>query len=138
MAPVQLKYDQRILLPFCRNNHILIQTYSDDDGLIWAEPQVIYNVTKSDWKSVALGLPGGLLLQSNRILIPGDYSTGEGHLSSSFVMLNDFNGQIDKWYLCGQMSLGDYYPNELVKIFTHTKRKVGRASPSHPLPDREP
>jgi hypothetical protein len=35
-----------------------------------------------------------------------------GFLSSSFVMLNDHNGQVDKWYFGGKMSLGDYHPNE--------------------------
>jgi len=113
-APVQLKYNQRILVPFTKNNHIPMQTYSDDDGLTFVEPQVIYNITKPDWRWLALGPPGGLLLQSNRILIPGDYSTADsgGFLSSSFVMLNDHNGQIDKWYMGGEMSLEDYHPNE--------------------------
>ncbi|CAF0728574.1 unnamed protein product [Adineta steineri] len=99
-APVQLKYNQRILVPFCKNNLIVMQTYSDDDGLIFSQPQIILNVTKPNWKWVALGPPGGLLLQSNRILIPGDYSTNSnvisGSSSTGFVMLNDFNGQIDK------------------------------------------
>lgn len=27
-------------------------------------------------------------------------------------MLNDHNGQVDKWYFGGQINLGDYYPNE--------------------------
>ena len=111
-APVQLKYNQRILVPFCRNNLIPMQSYSDDDGLTFSPAEVIYNVTKPEWKWVALGPPSGLLLQSNRILIPGDYSTMDGHSSSGFVMINDFNGQIDKWYLGGQYSLDKYYPNE--------------------------
>ncbi|CAF1096092.1 unnamed protein product [Adineta steineri] len=93
-----------------------MQTYSDDDGLTFSQPQIILNVTKPNWKWVALGPPGGLLLQSNRILIPGDYSTNSnvisGSSSTGFVMLNDFNGQIDKWYLGGEINLHNYYPNE--------------------------
>ena len=74
-----------------------MQTYSDDDGLTFSPPEVIHNITKPGWKWLALGPPGGLLLQSNRIIIPGDFSTADGHYSSSFVMYNDFNGQVDKW-----------------------------------------
>lgn len=115
IAPVQLKYNQRILIPFCKNNLIVMQTFSDDDGLTFALPQVIPNVTKSDWKWVGLGPPGGLLLQSNRILIPSYYSTHDndnGLLSTGYVMLNDNNGQIDKWYLGGKFHLETYFPNE--------------------------
>jgi sialidase-1 len=74
ITPVQLKYNQRILIPFCKNNLIVMQTYSDDDGLTFSPPQIIPNVTKSNWKWVGLGPPSGLLLQSNRILIPSYYS----------------------------------------------------------------
>ena len=41
VAPVQLKYNQRILIPFCKNNLIVMQTYSDDDGLTFSPPQII-------------------------------------------------------------------------------------------------
>ena len=61
VAPVQLKSNQRILIPFCKNNLIVMQTYSDDDGLTFASPEIIPNVTKSHWKWVGLGPPGGLL-----------------------------------------------------------------------------
>ena len=70
-----------------------MQTFSDDDGLTFSPPQTIGNVTKPNWKWVALGPPGGLQLQSNRILIPGDYSTKcnakSGSFSTGFVVLND-------------------------------------------------
>jgi len=115
IAPVQLKYNQRILIPFCKNNLIVMQTYSDDDGLTFTKPEIIYNVTKPNWKWVGLGPPGGLLLQSNRILIPAYYSIHEndnGLLSTGYVMLNDDNGQIDKWYLGGEFHLITYFPNE--------------------------
>ena len=110
-APVQLKYNQRILLPFCKNNAIPLQTYSDDDGLTFAPPEVIPNIAKPDWKWIALGPPGGLLLQSNRIIIPGDFRAGD-EPSASFVMYNDFNGEVDKWVLGGNISLVDYHPDE--------------------------
>jgi len=115
LAPVQLKYNQRILITFCKNNLIIMQTYSDDDGLTFTSPQIIPNVTKSDWKWVGLGPPGGLLLQSNRILIPAYYSihtNDNGLFSTGYVMLNDYNGQLDKWYLGGEFHLETYFPNE--------------------------
>jgi len=73
-----------------------MQTYSDDDGLTFSLPEVIHNITKSDWKLLSFGTPSGLLLQSNRIVIPGEFSTSDGSHASSFVMYNDFNGQVDK------------------------------------------
>ncbi|CAF3410935.1 unnamed protein product [Rotaria socialis] len=115
IAPVQLRYNQRILIPFCRNNLIVMQTYSDDDGLTFSSPQIIRNVTRSNWKWVGLGPPAGLLLQSNRILIPSYYSihsNDNGLLSTGYVMLNDFNGQVDKWYLGGEFHFETYFPNE--------------------------
>jgi sialidase-1 len=92
-----------------------MQTYSDDDGLTFSPPQIIPNVTKSNWKWVGLGPPSGLLLQSNRILIPSYYSihkNDNGLFSTGYVMLNDYNGQLDKWYLGGEFNLETYFPNE--------------------------
>ncbi|CAF0755329.1 unnamed protein product [Adineta ricciae] len=144
-APVQLKYNQRILVPFCRNNLVPMQTYSDDDGLTFAPPQIIPNIAKPNWKWLALGPPSGILLQSNRILVPGDYSINSnvraGSLSTGFVMLNDFNGQIDKWYLGGEYNLDNYYPNEgqavellpsnnsiFINARSHTTKRIGAYS----------
>jgi sialidase-1 len=116
VTPLQLKYNEQILVSFCKNVLVLMQSFSHDDGLTFSPPQMIPNVTKSNWKYVALGPPSGLLLQSNRILIPGTYSTvsnvRSGSFSTGFVMLNDFNGQVDKWFLGGEFNLDDYYPNE--------------------------
>lgn len=116
IAPVQLKTsNQRILAPFCRDNLIVMQTYSDDDGVTFSTPQVVPNVTRPDWKWVGLGPPAGLLLQSNRILIPAYYSTrpnDNGLLSTGYVMLNDHDGRVDKWYLGGEFRDEFYFPNE--------------------------
>ena len=73
---------------------------------------MITNVTKFDWKRVRLGPPNGLLLQSNRLLIPGDYSTNTGPFSSGFVTLNDDSGEVDSWYLGGEYSMENYFVNE--------------------------
>ncbi|UJR32843.1 hypothetical protein I4U23_020305 [Adineta vaga] len=84
-------------------------------GLTFTPPQIIPNITRPEWKWIGLGPPGGILLQSNRILIPAYYSThpnDNGLLSTGYVMLNDFNGQIDKWYVGGEYNLDEYFPNE--------------------------
>ena len=115
IAPVQLRSSRRILIPFCQNNLLALQTYSDDDGSTFSVPEMIPNVTRSAWKWIGLGPPGGLLLQSDRLLIPAYYSTHKndnGLLSTGYVMLNDHQGQIDKWYLGGEFHLDAYFPNE--------------------------
>ncbi|CAF1588405.1 unnamed protein product [Didymodactylos carnosus] len=97
-----------------------MQTYSDDDGQTFMKPEIIQNVTKSNWKWIGFGPPSGILLKSNRILIPSYYSThlnDNGLLSTGIVMLNDFNGQIDKWFIGGEFSANDelfpnIFPNE--------------------------
>lgn len=48
-APVVLGTSQRILVPFCRNNLQVMKTYSDDDGVTWAEPVNITGVTHPSW-----------------------------------------------------------------------------------------
>ena len=114
-VPIQLKSNERILFPFCKNNAVFMQSYSDDDGLTFSHPEVIYNVTKPDWTRIYLGPPSGLLLQSNRILIPGYYrknTTVYNPFYSGFVILNDDNGQIDKWYLGGEFNLEPYLATE--------------------------
>ena len=59
-APVQLVPSGRILLPFCRNNLEVLQTWSDDDGATWATPVPIPQVTRSHWKWVGAGLGFGV------------------------------------------------------------------------------
>jgi sialidase-1 len=115
VVPIQLKYNQRILVPFCRDNLTIMQSYSDDDGVTFSPPQMIPNVVKPDWQTLALGPSGGLLLQSNCILVSAHYSlnkTAGGAFSISYTMLNDDNGQFDKWYLGSEYGLDNFYPNE--------------------------
>ena len=48
-APVVLKENNRILVPFCRNNLQVMLTYSDDDGKSWSSPVNLTNVTQPSW-----------------------------------------------------------------------------------------
>jgi sialidase-1 len=114
-APVQLKYNQRVLIPLCKKNLILIQTYSDDDDLTFSSPEIISNVIKPEWQAFLIGPLNGLLLQSNRILIPAHYAlntSASDAFSTGYVMLNDDNGQVDQWYLGGEFHLETYFSNE--------------------------
>lgn len=56
MVPVQLKFNQRILVPFCRHLS-LMQSHSNDDGITVSSPEKISNIVQSEWKTVALGSP---------------------------------------------------------------------------------
>ncbi len=72
-----------------------MQSYSAHDGLTFSTPQIIPNVVKPEWKTIALGPPGSILLQSNRILISSHYSlntSAGGSFSTGYVMLNDHDG----------------------------------------------
>ena len=48
-APVVLRDNGRILLPFCRNNLQVMLTSSDDDGLTWTAPINISGVVHPSW-----------------------------------------------------------------------------------------
>ena len=102
-APVQLQPSGRILLPFCRNNLEVLQTWSDDDGATWALPVPIPQVTRSDWKWVGTGPPGAIQLQSGRVVVPSYHSIihdTNGEISRSHLMLNDdVAGAADGWRL---------------------------------------
>jgi len=104
-APVQLNVSGRILLPFCRNNIEVLQTWSDDDGETWATPVAIPQVTRSHWQWVGTGPPGAIQLLSGRIVVPSYHSIvhdTNGEVSRSHVMLNDDPwGAADKWRLGG-------------------------------------
>jgi sialidase-1 len=93
-APVQLKYNQRVLIPLCKKNLILIQTYSDDDDLTFSSPEIISNVIKPEWQAFLIGPLNGLLLQSNRILIPAHYAlntSASGAFSYSTIRVSTYS-----------------------------------------------
>ncbi len=104
-APVQLKLSGRILLPFCRNNLEVLQTWSDDDGETWALPVAVPQATRSHWQWVGTGPPGAIQLLSGRIVVPSYHSVvhdTNGEISRSHLMLNDDPlGAADKWRIGG-------------------------------------
>ena len=69
-APVLMTKTGRLLLPFCVSNAGVWQTYSDDSGATWSLPLFAANATMPSSSWVATGPPGGLQLQSGRLVIP--------------------------------------------------------------------
>ncbi|MBN2325984.1 MAG: exo-alpha-sialidase [Candidatus Omnitrophica bacterium] len=77
-------------------------THSDDDGLTWAPPVKI-NATakKSNWRWYATGPCHGIQLQSGRLVIPCDHSTGpEFNQWRSHVIYSDDHGKT--WRMGGE------------------------------------
>ena len=77
-CPVVDRETGRIWLPFCRDNDDVLVTYSDDDGLTWAEPREITPQVKPEgWGWYATGPGVGIQLQrgehAGRLLIPCDH-----------------------------------------------------------------
>jgi sialidase-1 len=82
-------------MPFCRNNEEVFITFSDDDGVTWAEPSYHPELVHDDWKWVGLGPPSGLLLSSGRMLIPSYHTIkykGDGCASRGHTLYSDDNG----------------------------------------------
>jgi sialidase-1 len=113
-APVVLP-GGRILLPFCVNNSRTWQSYSDDDGESWAEPQDFTpSVALSPpWTWIGLGPPAGLRLASGRLVLPSYVShtpNDNGDLSSGLLLLSDDEGA--HWRIGAQWTFGLAFPNE--------------------------
>lgn len=114
-APVQPRSGTRILLPFCRNNLQVLQTHSDDDGLSWAPPVAVPGGTRTAWQWVGTGPPGAIQMASGRLVVPGYHSEmyhqWDGTITRAHLMLNDHDGDPDKWYL-GATAPGIQWTNE--------------------------
>eukprot|EP01095_Lingulamoeba_sp_RSL-Kostka_P016763 TRINITY_DN832_c0_g1_i1.p1 TRINITY_DN832_c0_g1~~TRINITY_DN832_c0_g1_i1.p1 ORF type:complete len:364 (-),score=86.06 TRINITY_DN832_c0_g1_i1:112-1203(-) len=113
-APVQLKQNSRILVPFTRNNLEVWLTYSDDDGKTWSTPtNISKNVVEEDWEWIGTGPPASLQLPSGRVITctyasSFPFHQGDGAFSHSFVMYSD---DYTNWYK-GDMIDGPYYTSE--------------------------
>jgi sialidase-1 len=112
-APVQDSSTGRIWMPFCRNNEEVFITYSDDDGVTWAEPTLQPQLTTPEWKWIGLGPPGGIQLSSGRLLIPAYHTNkwkGDGCVSYGYTIYSDDHGAT--WSI-GSSSFGaPYLANE--------------------------
>jgi sialidase-1 len=113
-APVQLRENGRILLPFTRNNAFQMLTYSDDDGQTWAVPRVLDDLIPEQWGWIGTGPPGSIQLASGRVLVPsyhGPVNWDDGTFTHTHVLISDDLGET--WKLGGAQSGEDLaFPNE--------------------------
>lgn len=108
-CPVVDRSTGRIWLPFCRDNDDVFVTFSDDDGLTWAEPRMITaSVKPADWGWYATGPGVGIQLRrgphAGRLVIPCDHRErvdGES-VMFSHVFYSDDHGQT--WRLGGSVA----------------------------------
>jgi sialidase-1 len=105
-CPVVDRDTGRIWLPFCRDNDDVLITFSDDDGVSWAEPRVITRDVKDPaWDWYATGPGVGIQLRhgahAGRLVIPCDHSQQiDGQrIKYSHAMFSDDHGQT--WQLGG-------------------------------------
>lgn len=85
-------------------------TYSDDDGVTWAEPrQITSSAKKDDWGWYATGPCHGIVLTqapySGRIVIPCDYNQKGSGTGYSHVIYSDDNGA--NWKIGGTVKGGN-------------------------------
>jgi len=127
-APLQLAGSGRILVPFCRNNFEVWQTYSDDDGMTWAPREAIPQLASAlSWQWIATGPPGGIQLRSGRLLVPAYYSLvpdTNGEISRSVLFLNDDPlGSAQGWYV-GAIAPGLFLTNECQAVELSTPNHI--------------
>jgi sialidase-1 len=114
-APLQLRVNGRVLLPFCRNNNETWQTHSDDDGATWVAPARVPGGTRPGWAWIGLGPPGGMQLASGRLAVASyhSYIPGtDGTITRSHLMISDDeHGHPDSWRI-GGVAPGIEWSNE--------------------------
>jgi len=109
-APVVDRDTGRIWLPYCTNpgdnayERKVWVTWSDDDGLTWAEPVDISAQVKPDkWKWYATGPGRSIQLTSGRIVVPSNHADENG-VRRSHVFFSDDHGL--SWTLGGSADPG--------------------------------
>ncbi len=93
-CPVVDETNNRIWMPFCRNNGRVFVGYSDDNGYTWsARREVTDDVKDSSWSWYATGPGVGIQLQTGsyagRLIIPSDHNSG---VRGSHMMYSDDHG----------------------------------------------
>ncbi|HUG90452.1 MAG TPA: sialidase family protein [Planctomycetaceae bacterium] len=98
----------RVWLPFCRDNDEVFVTFSDDEGMTWAEPRRITgSVKRPGWGWYATGPGVGIQLQhgphAGRLVIPCDHREPiDGRpVMYSHVFYSDDHGET--WKLGGSV-----------------------------------
>lgn len=102
-APVVDRNTGRIWLLFCRNNDRVFKTWSDDDGVTWAEPvEITEDVKEAQWTWYATGPVHGIQLENGRLLIPCDHRIKDDKRQYSHAVYSDDGGET--WKLGGTVA----------------------------------
>lgn len=119
-CPVVDRTTGTIWLPFNRDNDDVFVTFSNDDGLTWAEPRKITSEVKpSDWNWYATGPGNGIQIRAGkykgRLVIPCDHRVksrdGWEKAGRSHVIYSDDHGKT--WKLGG---VTDWSMNECAVV----------------------
>ena len=109
-TPVLDKETGRIWLPFCTNTsedkyfRRVWVTWSDDDGLTWADPkEITADVKPEDWFWYATGPGRGIQMESGRLVIPSNHAD-VNRVRRSHVIYSDDHGQT--WKRGGAAGVG--------------------------------
>lgn len=89
-----------IWLPLCRENLVVLMTYSTDDGKTWAKPvDISADATKPEWEWYATGPGVGIQLKhgehKGRLVIPCDHREDTTYGNGSHTIYSDDHGA--KW-----------------------------------------
>ena len=107
-----------ILLPFCVNNSDVFLTRSNDDGLTWSAPEHLPGLFHPTWNWIGLGPPGGIQLESGRILLPAYHTFGirfNGQFTHGHTVVSDDGGLT--WRLgATQYGSATHFSNEVQAV----------------------
>lgn len=84
-----------VLLPYCLNNTWAFVITSKDDGGSWSLPLNISYALHPSWRWFGTGPPGGIVLQSGRIVIPayhGPFHWDDGTITHGVALMSDDGG----------------------------------------------
>lgn len=87
-----------IWLPFCRENHDVLITRSDDNGRTWSTPiDISASATRESWNWYATGPGVGIQLQTGthpgRLVIPCDHRNDSEYGNGSHALYSDDHGE---------------------------------------------
>ena len=122
-VPVVDASNGRVHLVFCRNNHEIFHSWSDDNGITWSpRKDISEGLTKPDWGWYATGPCHGIQLakgkQAGRLVIPANHRIGERGDNGPYgghCIFSDDGGK--SWKMGALASEGDgIHPNETTAV----------------------
>jgi sialidase-1 len=123
-VPVVDSKNGRVHLIFCRNNHLVFHSFSDDNGRTWSDRvDITKGLTKPEWNWYATGPGHGIQLkrgaEAGRIVIPANHRQGkkgvDGGPYGGHLIYSDDGGRT--WNLGGiAEEANGIHPNETTAV----------------------